>query len=220
MSLQVDPIGTIRRRCPRNANVSRRSRAASPIVVGVVVARGPLHIVDRQLVSRPTRRRPEWAIPSRSEPVIPVASCTRTIHAPTEHVWSVLARFDRIVDWADDVVHSEAMTDPPFGVGAARRVQVRRLTLVETVLVWDEGSALAYTIQGLPPVVDRIVNRWDLEPAGPDHTTVTTTIDITPGPRPPMRVAAAIVTRVMGRANAKMLAGLDRAATATQEITS
>ena len=203
----------------RNADASRRSCAAPPVVVGVVLARGPLHIVDRRLVSRPPRRRPEWAIPSRSEPAIPAARCTRTIHAPTEHVWSLLARFDRIVDWADDVAHSEAMTEPPFGVGAARRVQVRRLTLVETVLQWDEGSALAYTIDGFPPFVERVVNRWDLEPAGPDHTTVTTTIDITPGPRPPMRVAAAIVTRVMGRANAKMLAGLDRAATTTQEIT-
>jgi hypothetical protein len=158
--------------------------------------------------------------PLRSEPPIPAPSHTRTIHAPTEHVWSLLARFDRIVDWAPNVGHSEAMTDPPFGVGAARRVQVRRLTLVETVLEWDEGSTLAYTIDGLPPVVERVVNRWDLEPAGPDHTTVTTTIDVTPGPRPPMRVAAALVTRVLGRANTQMLSGLDRAATTSQEITS
>jgi len=168
-------------------------------------------------VSGPPHRRPEWSVPTRSEPPIPATSCTRTIHAPPTPVWSLLARFDRIVDWAPDVAHSEAMTDPPFGVGAARRVQVRRMTLVETALEWDEGSALAYTIDGLPPVVDRVVNRWDLEAVGPDRTTVTTTVDVTPGPRPPMRLAAAILTRVMGRANAKMLAGLDRAATATQE---
>jgi hypothetical protein len=126
----------------------------------------------------------------------------------------VLARFDRIVDWAPDVGHSEAMTSPASGPGAARRVQAGGLTLVETVIEWDEGRALAYTLAGLPPFARRAVNRWVLEPAGPERTTVTLTVDVAPGPRPPMRVAAAIGTLVMRRANRRMLDGLAIAATA------
>jgi carbon monoxide dehydrogenase subunit G len=135
-------------------------------------------------------------------------SRTRTVHATPEQAWSVLADFDRIVEWAPSVDHSEAMTEPPFGVGAARRVQVGRLTLVETVTDWEEPSTLAYTLEGLPPFAARATNRWTLEPAGPDRTTVTVTADVTPGPRPPMRVAAAIGSRVLARGNDRLLAGL------------
>lgn len=104
--------------------------------------------------------------------------------------------------------HSEAMTAPPFGLGAARRLQVGRLTLVETVTRCDVGSTLAYTLEGLPRFVDRAVNRWVLEPAGRERTTITLTVDITPGPAPPMRIAAAVALRVMRRSNARLLDGL------------
>jgi hypothetical protein len=106
------------------------------------------------------------------------------------------------------VDHSEAMTAPPFAVGAARRVQAGRLTLVETVTEWEEPTTLAYTLEGLPPMIGGARNRWDLEPAGPDRTTVTLTVDVTAGPRPPMRLAAAIAARVLGRANGGLLDGL------------
>jgi carbon monoxide dehydrogenase subunit G len=153
------------------------------------------------------RRRPEWGAVEIGAS-IPAHSRTRTVSAPPEQVWALLARFDRIVEWAPAVVHSEALTTPSSGVGAARRAQVGRLTLVETVTDWDEGSTLAYTMEGLPPFVNRAVNRWDLEPAGPERTTITLTVDVTPGPRPPMRLAAALAARVIDGGNAKLLDGL------------
>ena len=43
-------------------------------------------------------------------------------------------------------------------------------------------------------------------------TTVTLTVDVTPGPRPPMKLAAKAVTRRLAAANMKMLDALAAAA--------
>jgi carbon monoxide dehydrogenase subunit G len=136
---------------------------------------------------------------------------TRHADAPPLAVWNVLADFDRIVDWAPDVSHSSWMTEQTEGVGAARRVQVGSMTLVETATVWDEEDTLAYTIDGLPPIVSGVVTRWHLEPDA-SGTKVSVSSDVTPGPRPPMRIAAKAVERRMAAANAKMLDGLVAAA--------
>ncbi len=140
-----------------------------------------------------------------------LVSRSRRVDASPSAVWSVLADFDRIVEWAPDVDHSSWLTARTEGIGASRRVQVAAMTLVETVTRWDEEATLAYTITGLPPVVSRVENRWDLQADG-SATTVTLTVDVTPGPRPPMKLAAKAVTRRLAAANMKMLDALAAAA--------
>ena len=134
-----------------------------------------------------------------------------TVPAAPDAVWTVLADFGHLAEWARDVDHSCLTTEQAEGIGAARRVQVGPLTLVETVTEWEGGRSLAYTLDGLPPFVRRAVNRWVLEPAGPDHTTITLTLDMTPGPRPPMWPATMIATAVVRRATDRMLGGLTEA---------
>lgn len=159
----------------------------------------------------PTRRR------LRKFTAIATVVRSRTVVASPDDVWSVLARFDRIAEWAPSVGHSEAMTEPPVGVGSARRVQVGRLTLVETIVEWASEQAVAYTLEGLPPFVAEATNRWTLEPAGPERTTVTLTAEITPGPKPPMRLAVAVLGRVIARGNDQLLDGMAAAVTVTTE---
>ena len=142
-------------------------------------------------------------------------SATRLIEAPPAAVWRVLAELDRIAEWAPDVDHSSWMTTQQEGVGATRRVQVGSMTLLETVTVWEPERTLAYTLDGLPPVVAEVVNRWDLEADG-DATRVTLTSQVTAGPRPPMRVAARAVARRMEKANQAMIDGLAAAVTSTE----
>ena len=132
---------------------------------------------------------------------------TRRVAAPPSAVWDVLARFDRIVDWAPNVDHSSYLTGQRSSVCASRRVTTGSMTLVETVTRWDDETALGYTIVGLPPVVAKVETRWELAADG-DGTVVTVTSDITPGPRPPMKVAAKAVGRRLGAANQTMLDGL------------
>ena len=132
---------------------------------------------------------------------------TRRIAAPPSAVWDVLARFDRIVDWAPNVDHSSYLTGQRSGACASRRVHTGSLTLVETVTRWEDEVVLGYSIAGLPPVVSKVETRWELAVDG-DGTVVTVTSDITSGPRPPMKVAAKAVARRLGAANQTMLDGL------------
>ena len=120
-------------------------------------------------------------------------------------VWAVLADFGGISRWAPNVDHSWAMDEP--GPGAARRIQAGRLTVIERVVAWDPPRVLAYTIEGLPPVVGRVVNEWRLD-ARDGATVVTLTTTVGAGRRPPQRVIARLVGRRFATASDQMLAGL------------
>jgi len=124
-----------------------------------------------------------------------------------DEVWSVLAAFGDISSWAPNVDHSCVISDQTDGIGAIRRIQSSRATVLETVVEWDEGEGLSYSIGGLPPVVRSVTNTWSIEPneAG---TTVRLTTEIQPGPRPPHRLVATVVGRRLGAASDQMLGGL------------
>jgi len=136
-----------------------------------------------------------------------VVERSRPVPVGPDEVWAVLADLAGIVAWAPDVDHARLLTEQTEGVGAARRIQTGRLTLVETVTEWDPGAVLAYTIEGLPPVVGGAANRWTLAATGAGtHLTLTTTVD--PGHKPPGRVVAPLLARRLAKASDGMLAGL------------
>ena len=136
------------------------------------------------------------------------------VAAPPSVVWKLLAQFDRIATWSDSVDHSSYLTAQAEGVGAARRVQVGAMVLVERVTAWEPEQRLSYELQGLPPVVREVTNEWTIEPEG-DASRVALTAHITPGPKPPMRLAARAIGRRLGATNAGLLADLARAAEGT-----
>jgi hypothetical protein len=134
---------------------------------------------------------------------------TRSVRvaATAAEVWTTLSALDRISDWAGNVDHSTMTTDTVVGIGAARRVQAGRLALIETVTVWEPDHALAYTIDGLPPLVRSVTNRWRLDGVvGGTLVTLTTAID--PGPSVKGRIGSRILGVAMARASRQMLAGL------------
>ena len=91
------------------------------------------------------------------------ATRVRDIAASPAEVWDALADFASIADWAPDVDHSCLMSVETGGVGAVRRVQAGRVVLVERVVTWEPALALAYSIDGLPPVVGSVTNTWFVE---------------------------------------------------------
>lgn len=131
----------------------------------------------------------------------------RQIVAPADDVWGVLAEFDRIADWAPNVDHSCALTEVEQGVGAARRVQVGRPALVETVTVWEPNVRLAYRLDGLPERIGTVINEWLLEPSA-GGTMVTVTSRVEPGPRPPQQLIGRLVARKVAGESEAMLDGL------------
>jgi hypothetical protein len=139
----------------------------------------------------------------------------RHIHAAPEQVFEVLADFGDIAEWARFIQHSSPLTEQTRGLGSTRRVQMARQTVVETVTVWDEPRELAYTIDGLPPIIGVVSNRWTLVPEGSD-TIVTLTTSIEPGRLPHRRLIARKVGERLAIASELMLAGLAERAEAKQ----
>jgi uncharacterized protein YndB with AHSA1/START domain len=137
-------------------------------------------------------------------------SRSRTIGAQPQAIWDVLADFGAISSWAPDADHSCLLNAGADGIttGTARRVQLGRNTLVERIIEFDPPTALAYSIEGLPPRLGALANRWTLRPAG-DGTAVTITSTIA-GSGPIAGVLGRIVGRVMIKSSDAMLAGLAR----------
>jgi uncharacterized protein YndB with AHSA1/START domain len=139
-------------------------------------------------------------------------SRSRTIAAPPQAIWDVLADFGSLSSWADGVDHSCILNRGPDGVpvGTTRRVQVGRNALVERITEFDPPAALAYDIEGLPSRLRTLVNRWALRPVGTSTTMVTLISRVEIGSGPVTRAAEWAVCRRMARESDSMLTGLAR----------
>lgn len=134
-------------------------------------------------------------------------SRVRTIAAPVQEVWAVLADFGGISSWAGNVDHSCLLQHGPTLPGTSRRVQVGRNALVERVTLADPPATLGYTIEGLPRGVRRVANRWTLTPNGSGtDVTLTSTVEI--GRNPAARIAEWTMCRCMSKQSDTLLAGL------------
>ena len=130
-----------------------------------------------------------------------------TINAPTEDVWAILADFPSISMWVPMIQHSCLITQATSGVGAARRVQIAQQALIETVTVWEPQRRLAYTIEGMPPIVGIATTTWTLQPS-PKGTRVTISTEIPSSRNPAKRFAAAKALERMSLAARLMTTGL------------
>jgi uncharacterized protein YndB with AHSA1/START domain len=132
---------------------------------------------------------------------------TRLIAAKKTKVWAALADFPAIVTWAPNVDHSTATTEAANGIGAVRRVQSGRITLLETIVDWQPEDRLGYTLDGLPPIAGSVVTTWDLAEAA-EGTRVTITSVIHSRPNPLSRIVGRALGRQLAKAANQMLAGL------------
>lgn len=139
----------------------------------------------------------------------------RKLVVPASAVWAELADFHAISRWAPNVDHSCLTNSTTSGVGMTRRIQTGRTTVLETVIDWEPGCQLAYSIIGLPPVIRSVTNTWRLAQLG-DTTEVRVTSTIDAGSRPPQKLVAVVVGRALAKASRQMLEGLDRHLNAEQ----
>lgn len=133
----------------------------------------------------------------------------RTVAAPLQAVWGVLADFGAIGGWADNVDHSCILEHGPQGpVGTSRRVQVGRNALVERITESAAPTTLAYDIEGLPHRLRQVSNRWMLAaaPAGGTDVRITSTVEI--GANPLARIAERALCAMMATQSDTMLTGL------------
>ena len=138
-------------------------------------------------------------------------SRSRTITAPQQAIWDVLADFGSLSAWADDVDHSCILNHGPGGAakGTTRRVQVGRNVLVERITEFDPAVALAYDVEGLPRRLRTVANRWTLRTFG-TTTRVTLTSSVEIGSGPVAGAAEWAVCRTMAKLSDSMLTDLAR----------
>ncbi|SOJ54022.1 hypothetical protein MSIMFB_01519 [Mycobacterium simulans] len=136
-------------------------------------------------------------------------SRSRTITAPPQAIWDVLADLGALSSWADNIDHSCVLNHGPDGapLGTTRRIQVGRNALVDRITEFDPPVALGYDIEGLPPRLRKVANRWTLRPAG-NRTVVTLTSTVEVGSLPPARLAEQVALRVLAKQSDTLLAGL------------
>jgi len=135
---------------------------------------------------------------------------TRSIAAPVQEIWAVLADFGALSSWAPNADHSCILFRGADGgpVGTARRVQFKREALVEQITEFDPPRALGYDIEGLPRMLQRVSNRWTLEPAADNYTIVTLTSTVEIGRHQPQKLAERALCRFFARESDSMLGGL------------
>jgi carbon monoxide dehydrogenase subunit G len=99
------------------------------------------------------------------------------IDAPKEVVWATLSHLEGIQDWVEQIQHSYCVGDQSRGVDAVRMCELgRNITVRETVVAWDEGSAYTYVGEGVP-MVSRAENRWSVQEVG-SRTLVTSNASV------------------------------------------
>ncbi|MEM7093611.1 MAG: SRPBCC family protein [Actinomycetota bacterium] len=132
---------------------------------------------------------------------------SRAVHAALDEVWALLADFGAIAQWVENVDHSCLLTEQTEGLGVVRRIQTGRTVVLERVTAWERESTLEYSIEGLPPVVQSLRNRWSLAADGATtRVAITSTVDV--GPRPPQQVVARLIGRRFAGVSEQMLSGL------------
>lgn len=132
------------------------------------------------------------------------------LRGPMEDLWARLSDLEGLGEWAPGVDHVRLVTERREGPGAARRVQLGQIAVIETVVAWQAPALLSYRIEGLP-FTDSVVTTWNLagpdrEPGGVITATVRTRMQRRPGP--PAAVAQRLLVRRMGRFAEQMLEGL------------
>jgi len=130
------------------------------------------------------------------------------IASSVAEAWEVLASFESISDWADNVSHSCLLSNQLEGVGTCRRIQTGNSSVTEHVTRWEDLRYLSYEIRGLPPVFKQVLNTWSLKPSE-IGVQLSLTIEIVPIRRPATAIAG-LACLAFGRVNTGMLKDLKR----------
>lgn len=134
----------------------------------------------------------------------------RTVAADPHRIWDVLADFGAVSSWAEFVDHSCLLESGAGGgpVGASRRIQLGRNTLVERITDFDPPTTLGYDVEGLPRRVRHLRSRWTLRPTAPGFTEVTLASTVEIGNNPVQRLAERVFGRITVKQLDLLLAGL------------
>jgi hypothetical protein len=86
------------------------------------------------------------------------------VDAPVAKVWSTLSDLGAIHLWVEPITNSYCPAQSR-GVGARRICELKRLTIEETIIEWEEGRSFTYEGVGAP-MLKRARNTWSVQAMG------------------------------------------------------
>jgi hypothetical protein len=96
-----------------------------------------------------------------------------TIQASAERVWLALSKWEDPSGWVPQL-KSCVVLDPPgtvSGVGAGRRIVEEDQTLTEHVVQWDGPRRIGIRVEGVPPIVRKVVTTFWVAPIDDGNAT-------------------------------------------------
>lgn len=98
------------------------------------------------------------------------------IEAPASRVWDYLSRIENINDWVPPILRVRIESAQKRGAGVVRACELKKFTVREEFIEWEEGRSFKYRSVGTP-MIEWATNRWTVEPAG-SETLVTSEAEI------------------------------------------
>ncbi len=138
----------------------------------------------------------------------------RTVAAPADRVFEILATGERQDRWADGFRAVHWHGSRPHGVGSLRDVRLRWITVRERFLAWEPGARFAFSADAMSlPLARRMVEDITLTPLDDDRCRLTWQVHLTPA-APLTPLAGPLVARVSTPLFDGFAAGLARYASA------
>lgn len=140
-------------------------------------------------------------------------SVQREVPASPAAVWAIFADFPNLADHWDGLRGSRPVGDQIHGVGARREVDLKPMgTLVETVIVWEEGRKLATSNQPSASVPFKEAEATiNLQPDG-DGTRITFDYRYLPRGGPLGLLTGPVIDKMLKTNFKSMLAAAEREA--------
>ena len=150
---------------------------------------------------------------------------SRTINAPIDKVWPVLADFGETHRWNPEVPFSTTIGEKPTGLGAQRKCELDdngSKWITEEIVAYDEANH-RYTVRltGGPakPPIEEVLVDIDATAVSAGSTEVTMAATLT-GNGPIQTVMAAMGALAMKRVLTRVAHGLDHHVTTGENVTS
>ncbi len=148
------------------------------------------------------------------------ASATRTINAPAESVWSVLADFGNVYRYHPAIKHSVLTGDADSGPGARRKCLFHDGgSVTEEITEWIDGESYTVNFTQMDMPLKTARATLSVIPVDDHTSTALVRMDYTPkwGPLGAL-IDAVMMRRMMNVMFSRVLAGLDHYVTTGEPI--
>jgi len=131
------------------------------------------------------------------------------LSVPPERAFEIVALDEGAPEWFKDFVACRWTSDPPYGVGSTRDIELKLLTVKERFLVWDPGKRVSFCLYASTlPIVDQMLEDMTFEPSGDGGTRFVWTVHYTPSSL--MRPIHGVVRKMFGGMFKASIEGLRR----------